>query len=116
MAILLEEPDEEKCTDALVSIGEGVILDHEIEEMCCLFLDRRIEIRSIIGRDDRREDPRKTLIFLIPEYIIRFSFCKEIIPELLDRRSSLGIIHDIGDILVSFAREIPGIITIQHDE
>jgi hypothetical protein len=53
MFIFLEEPDEEKCSDPLVPIAEWMILDDEVEEMCCLLFDRRIEIYSIERRYDR---------------------------------------------------------------
>lgn len=36
MTIALEELDKEKCSDTLVPIREGVILDDEVEEMGCL--------------------------------------------------------------------------------
>ena len=67
VTILLEEPDEEECSDTLVPISEGVILDDEVEEMCRLLLDRRIEILSVEGRDDTREYPDEARILLIPE-------------------------------------------------
>jgi hypothetical protein len=70
VAILLEEPDEEKCTDPLVPIGEWMILDDEIKEMCRLFLDRRIEILSVKGGNNIREYSDETLVLLIAKDII----------------------------------------------
>jgi hypothetical protein len=72
MAILLEEPNEEKCTDTLVPISEWVILDDEVKQMCRLFFDRRVEIYSIEGRDDVRQYPDEALVFLIAKYFIGF--------------------------------------------
>jgi hypothetical protein len=53
VTILLEKPDKEKGTDALVAVSEGVVFDDEVEEMCSLLLDGRVEVRPIEGRDDR---------------------------------------------------------------
>ena len=71
MTILLEEPDEEECTDTLVAVCEWMILDDKIEKVCCLLLDSRIEVHSIECCDDRGEDTDKTLILLITKYIVR---------------------------------------------
>jgi hypothetical protein len=78
MLIFLEEPDEEECPNSLVPIREWVILDDEIEEMCRLGFDRRIEVDSVKGRNNRGEDTDETLIFLIPEYIIRFALFNQL--------------------------------------
>lgn len=70
--ILLEEPDEEECTDALVAVREWMILDDEVEEVCRLFLYSWIEIYSIECRDNRRKYTDKTLVFLIAKDIVGF--------------------------------------------
>jgi hypothetical protein len=67
VTILLEEPDEEEGSYSLIAIGEGVILDDEVEEVSGLLLDGRVEIRAIEGRDDSREYTDEALIFFIAE-------------------------------------------------
>jgi hypothetical protein len=47
MTVLLEKPDKEKCTNTLVAISEWMILDYEVEKMCCLLLNSWIEIIAI---------------------------------------------------------------------
>ena len=49
VCIAFEEPYEEKCSDTLVPIRKWMILDDEVEEMCCLLFDRRVEILSVEG-------------------------------------------------------------------
>ena len=67
VCIAFEEPYEEKCSDTLVPIRKWMILDDEVEKMCRLLFDRRIEILSVEGRDDTREYPDEARILLIPE-------------------------------------------------
>lgn len=116
MSILLEEPDEEKRANALVPIREGMILDDEVEEMRCLLLDRRIEIGSIESCHDIREDPDEALIFLIPKYIIRFYFCKEIFLQFSDRRLRFAILYNVGNVFIARCLEISPVIATQGDE
>ena len=54
VTIFLEEPDKKKSPDPLVPIGEWVILDDEIQQMCRLLLDRRIEILPVKSSDNIR--------------------------------------------------------------
>ena len=61
VTIFLEKPHEEECSYPLVPISKRVILDDEVEEVCCLLFDGRIEVYSIECRDDRGEDTDETL-------------------------------------------------------
>lgn len=49
-----------------------MIFDDEVEEVCCLFLDRRIEVCGIKSCHNIREDSNEALILLISEEIIGF--------------------------------------------
>jgi hypothetical protein len=101
VTILLEEPDKEKGTNTLVPVREWMILDNEVEKMCCLFFDGWIEIYSIECRDNTGENPNKALILLIPENIVCFALFEESRLEFSDGRLCLRIIDDVGDILIS---------------
>jgi hypothetical protein len=116
VTILLEEPDKEKCSDTLVPIRKGMILDNKIEKVCCLFFDRWIEIDSVECRDNTGENPDEALILLIPEDIVGFRLFEELGLQLYDSTLRLSVVDDVGDILISCTRETPCVILIQCDK
>lgn len=116
MFIALEKPDKKKRSDTLVSIGKWMIFDHEIEEMCCLLLDRRVEILTIECRDDAREYPFEAGIFLVSEKFCRFTLSDESRFEFSDGRYCFIITDDIGDIFLSCVCEFARVILVQEHE
>lgn len=114
VTVLLKEPDKEKCTNTLVAIGEWMILDDEIEKVCCLFFDCWIEIIPIECCNNIRENSHEALIFLISEDIVRLTLFEEFILEFTDGGFRLSIIDDIGNVFISAILHIPCIIAVQE--
>jgi hypothetical protein len=101
MLILLEKPDEEKCSYTLITIGKWMIFDYEVEEMRCLFFDSWIEIYTIECCNDIGENSYETLILLISEDVICFVLYDKCIFEFIDSRFCFAITDEIGNILTS---------------
>ena len=113
MTIFLEKPHEEECSYPLVPISKRVILDDEVEEVCCLLFDGRIEVYSIECRDDRREDTDEALVLLISEEVCGFSLFYEFLPKLADDSMCLTVLDDVGDISTSLDLETACIVLIE---
>jgi len=56
MAVLAQEQDEQEGADALVAVGEGVVLDHEVEQVRGRLLDARVERLAVEGLLDGAQD------------------------------------------------------------
>lgn len=114
--VFLEEPDEEKRTDAFVPVREWVVFYDEIEEVRRLFLDGRVQVHSVEGRDDIGEDPCETLIFLIPEELGRLAYSYELRFQLSDCFLCFLVADNIGDILIPRFDQISRIEPIQKQK
>lgn len=55
-AVFREEVNEQGGTAALVAVREWVVFDHEVQQIGCLLLHRRVELFAREPLVDRRDD------------------------------------------------------------
>ena len=67
--VLVEEVQEERGTDAFVAVGEGVVLDDEVEQVRGFFFDTGVDLLAIEGLVDRAEAAFEGLVPLAAEQL-----------------------------------------------
>ncbi len=98
--IAAQEFQEQQGADAFVSIGEGVIRDHEVEQMGRPQLGCRLKGLAIKGLLDRSKDAGQRLAVLLPEQRGGFTAMGKVAAQGVDGqlglRQSQGLRHAIG--------------------
>src|SRR6185312_16093196 len=84
-AVAVQELDEKEGADALVAVGEGMILDHEIQEVSSLRLDRRIGWLPEHSLIEIAEQGGKPVFTLAAEELGCLAACDQVGLQLTDR-------------------------------
>lgn len=100
MFVFLQKPDKQKSADAFVAIGEGMVFDDEIQQVCCLFLNAWIKVNAAKGLHYTLQGSCKAVIFFITEKRCCFFPVCQLLFQLGNSNFCFGIGDFISDVFI----------------
>jgi hypothetical protein len=80
-AVLLQEPEEQGRADALVAVDEGVVLDQEVEEVCRLLGQARVDLLAAGSLVYRGQRTPQAVILLAAEELARSALAAQVLDQ-----------------------------------